>query len=395
MSVTFANGFKAAGVRAGLKVHHPERLDVAVVKNDGPQDTVAGVFTTNRVNAAPVKYCRGALKATGGHARAVIVNSGGANACTGMPGLQQSIETARVVSEFVGEPDVNKVLVASTGLIGKLLALPNLLIGAGVAVRELRDNAAAGDNAANAILSTDNVSKQAQSEGAGGYKVGGMAKGAGMLAPQLATMISVITTDAVLTPAQADEALRFATSYSFDRVDSDGCMSTNDTVLLLANGASGVTPDLAEFKATLTVVASDLAAQMIADAEGASHAIKIRVENAYSEQEGLAVAKSVSRSNLMKCAIFGNDPNWGRILSSVGVVPESEARFNADLIDVYVNGVKVSENGGLGEDRSKVDLASSFEVEIVIDLKAGDSEVEVLTNDLTYGYVKENAEYSS
>ena len=393
MSVTAAQGFRAAGVTAGLKASGTP--DLALVVNDGPRHTAAAVFTTNRVVGAPVMWSRQAVK--DGAARAVVLNSGGANVCTGSGGFQDAHATAEAVAEALGVGAID-VLVASTGLIGVRLAAEKLVAGVPVAAGSLADDDAAGTAAATAIMTTDTVPKTAVrtiETPDGTVTVGGMAKGAGMLAPALATMLCVITTDADVDPAAADAALRSATRETFDRVDSDGAMSTSDTVVLMASGASGATPEPAALTAAVTAVCADLARQLVADAEGASHEIAITVTNATTEDAALAVARAVSRSNLVKAAIFGNDPNWGRILSQVGTVPEEVAPFDPLELDVSVNGVMVCKAGGAHESPDKVDLGASRGVDITVDLHAGDAEVTLWTNDLTHAYVHENSAYSS
>ncbi len=382
LGVTAPRGFRAAGVRAGLK---SAGRDVALVVNDGPHPVSAAVLTSNRVFAAPVRWMKEIAEAT--HTVAVI-NSGGANAATGKPGYEDARASAEHAAALLGCAP-QEVAVCSTGLIGERLPMEKLL--AGVSNAAARLSTGGGAEAAEAICTTDTVTKQAGI--AGPYTIGGMAKGAGMLAPGLATMICVITTDAVLSAAQAQEALEAAVAASFNRIDSDGAMSTNDTVLLLASGASGVAGE--DFVANLTAVAQSLARQLIADAEGASHDVLIRVSGASSQEAGLAVARAVSRSNLLKAAIFGNDPNWGRVISQVGTVPADVAPFEADELDVYFNGVQVCRAGGIGEDRGLVDLAADREVTIDIDLHAGGEVVELWTNDLTHDYVHENSAYST
>lgn len=382
MSVTSATGFQAAGVVAGLK--STGKPDVALVVNDGPNFAAAAVCTSNRVFAAPVAWTRQVM---GGEIKAVILNSGGANACTGQGGFEDSVATAEKVAVLTGcEPE--NVAVCSTGLIGIRLPMDKLLAGVENAAASLSSDGGAA--AARAIMTTDSHPKTATRSGAG-YVIGGMAKGAGMLAPGLATMLVTITTDALLANDELDQALRAATSVTFDRLDSDGCMSTNDTVILLSSGASGVTPELAEFTTVLTEVCDDLAKQLISDAEGASHDISITVTGAASLADAVEVAKTISRSNLFKCAIFGNDPNWGRVLSAVGT---TKAAFDPAKLDVSFNGVPVCVAGAPGVDRSQVDLTPRA-VQIDVNLHAGDQEATILTNDLTYDYVKENAEYSS
>ena len=387
MSVTAPAGFRAAGVAAGLKTNG--NPDVALVVNDGPQDVAAAVFTTNRVFAAPVAWSREVIQ--NGRANAVVLNSGGANACTGAPGFADSKATAEHAAKLLGA-QARDILVCSTGLIGVRLPMPELLAGVAAAATAL--DPAGGSDAAAAIMTTDTVTKTVVVPQEG-WSVGGMAKGAGMLAPGMATMLSVITTDAVVDAATADTLLRAATRQTFDRVDSDGCMSTNDTVILLASGASGIEPDEATLGAAITTACADLARQLVADAEGATHDIAVRVVGATSQEAATLVARAVTRSNLFKTAIYGNDPNWGRILSAVGTVPETDAPFDADQVDVSINGVQVCHAGGVGEDRDLVDLAAEREVHVEIDLHAGDAEATVWTNDLTHDYVHENSAYSS
>ena len=383
MSITTPRGFEATGVAAGLKASG--QLDLAVVRNLGPSYAAAGVFTRNRVAAAPVTWSRQAL--ADGQLAAVVLNSGGANACTGPGGFADAGAMAETTAAALGIGS-DEVAVCSTGLIGVRLPMPQVLAGIDAACNGL--NADGGSLAAEAIMTTDTVTKQAEHQGAG-WSIGGMAKGAGMLAPGLATMLVVLTTDADLDAAALDVALHEASRVSFDRADADGCMSTNDTVLLLASGASGVTPELPEFTAALSAVCQELARRLIADAEGARHEIAIEVTGAASERDAETVGREVARSNLFKCAIFGADPNWGRVLSAIGV---TDAAFDPDRIDVAFNGVQVCRGGQIGEPRELVDL-SGRHVHVLIDLHAGDQAATILTTDLTYDYVKENAEYSS
>lgn len=403
MTVTSPQGFRAAGVAAGLKSTGAK--DVALVVNDGPLDVAAAVLTTNRVFAAPVAWTRQAV--TDGRASAVVLNSGGANACTGPDGFADTHRTAEHVADVLAT-SAGDVLVCSTGLIGVRLPMAELLAGVDAAAAALDDPASTttgGEDAALAIMTTDTVPKTVHvvreaavggsTDGAASWSVGGMAKGAGMLAPGLATMLCVVTTDAVVDAATADAALRAATRTTFDRVDSDGCMSTNDTVILLASGASGVAVPLDELTDALTEACGSLARQLVADAEGASHDVAVTVVNASTEDAAVAVARAVTRSNLFKAAIFGNDPNWGRIVSAVGTVPEHVAPFDALALDVAVNGVQVCRAGGVGEPRELVDLAAAREVRVEIDLHAGAATATVWTNDLTHDYVHENSAYSS
>lgn len=389
MSVTFAKGFRAAGVEAGISAVDGKK-DLALVVNDGPLAAMAGVFTPNRFCAAPVQWTRGVV--ADGHAKAVILNSGGANACTGRAGYDQSSATAATVAELLGcTPD--DVAVCSTGLIGELLPLDNVLAGAAAAHAALADTAQAGADAAHAIMTTDTKPKTVEIEG-NGYRIGGMVKGSGMIAPQLATMLCVITTDAVVTAGQMQAALAVGVDTSFNRIDVDGCMSTNDTVLLMASGASGVEPDPDEFNALVAQACATLARQIIGDGEGASHDVRITVAGATSEDAALACGRAVAASNLLKCAIAGNDPNWGRVVSSLGTVPETVAPYDPNRVTVDINGVRICDGGKPGRDRAEVDMTPR-EVHIDIDLNAGDAEATVWTDDLTHEYVHINADYES
>ena len=389
MSVTFAKGFRAAGVEAGISAVDGKK-DLALVVNDGPLDAMAGVFTPNRFCAAPVQWTRGVV--ADGHAKAVILNSGGANACTGQAGYDQSAATAATVAELLGcTPD--DVAVCSTGLIGELLPLDNVLAGAAAAHAALADTAQAGADAAHAIMTTDTKPKTVELEG-NGYRIGGMVKGSGMIAPQLATMLCVITTDAVVTAGQMQAALAVGVDTSFNRIDVDGCMSTNDTVLLMASGASGVEPDPDESNALVAQACATLARQITGDGEGASHDVRIIVAGATSEDAALACGRAVAASNLLKCAIAGNDPNWGRVVSSLGTVPETVAPYDPNRVTVDINGVRICDGGKPGRDRSEVDMTPR-EVHIDIDLNAGDAEATVWTDDLTHEYVHINADYES
>lgn len=383
MSVTTPKGFVAAGAAAGLKTSG--KPDLALVINNGPEYAAAGIFTTNRVKAAPVIWSQQVL--TDGALRAVILNSGGANACTGPEGFGDTHRTAEQTAAALGIGAID-VAVCSTGLIGVRLDVDKIIDTLPALVEQASDEG--GGAAAEAIMTTDTVSKQAEHR-ADGWSLGGMAKGAGMLAPGLATMLVVITTDASVPASQLHDQLAEACRVTFDRADSDGCMSTNDTVIIMANGASGVTPDPAEFAAALTAVCASLARQLIADAEGAAHEIEIVVAGAATEAEAVDVGRTVARSNLFKCAIFGADPNWGRVLAAIGT---TSATFEPDRLDVAFNGVQVCRAGGIGEPRELVDL-SARAVRVDIDLHAGSETATILTNDLTYDYVKENAEYSS
>lgn len=383
--VTAPAGFSAAGVPAGLK--STGKNDVVLVTNQGPNYAAAAVFTANRVAAAPVHWSKQVI--TDGRVDAIVLNSGGANACTGAEGFANTHQTAEQVAQLLNISS-GDVAVASTGLIGEQLPMDKLLPGVERAATALAGGQDASDQAAAGIMTTDTVPKIA-SRTVNGYTLGGMAKGAGMLAPALATMLVVLTTDAVLDATQLDAALRAATSVSFDRADSDGCMSTNDTVLLMSSGASGITPDAQEFSAALADMCQELAAKLIDDAEGAQHTIAVRTFNAATEADALEVSRAVSRSNLVKTAIFGKDPNWGRVLSEVGT---TRAAFEPDELNVSINSVMVCKNGGVGEDRSLVSLEDR-NVSIDIDLNAGSAQATILTNDLTHDYVHENSAYSS
>jgi glutamate N-acetyltransferase / amino-acid N-acetyltransferase len=383
MSVTAPLGFRAAGVTAGLKPSG--QPDVAVVLNDGPSRSAAAVFTTNRVQAAPVTWTRQVVK--GGRVRAVVLNSGGANACTGPAGFQDTHATAEHLAAAIADSP-GEIAVCSTGLIGERLPMDKLLPGVSAAVAEA--SRAGGLAAADAIRTTDTVVKIAFRR-PDGYSIGGMAKGAAMLAPGLATMLCVLTTDADLAPAQLDAALRTATATTFDRLDTDGCMSTNDTVLLMASGASGVVPDKTEFTLALIEVCADLARQMQLDAEGANKMITIEVVGAASEADAVTVGRSVARNNLLKCALGGEDPNWGRVLSAVGT---TNAVFQPDRLNVAINGIWVCRHGAPGDERSKVDLRPK-DVTITVDLSAGPHSAIILTTDLTTAYVHENSAYST
>jgi glutamate N-acetyltransferase / amino-acid N-acetyltransferase len=383
MTVTTPQGFRASGVAAGLKSSGGP--DVALVVNDGPSAAVAGVFTVNRVKAAPVLWSEQVVR--GGVVRAVVLNSGGANACTGTLGFQDTHATAEHVAAALAL-GAGEVAVCSTGLIGERLPMDKLLPGVSAAVDGLAPRG--GDAAALAIMTTDTRPKSTVVSG-GDWTVGGMAKGAGMLAPGLATMLCVLTTDAVADARTLDVALRAATRLTFDRVDSDGAMSTNDTVLLLASGASGVSPATHELTAAVTAACQDLCEQLVDDAEGATKKVAVEVTGAASEDDAVEVGRSVARNNLVKTALFGNDPNWGRILAAVGT---TAAAFEPDQLDVAVNGVWVCRSGAAAEDRSKVDLTAR-DVTVRVELHAGTAAATIWTNDLSHGYVHENSAYST
>jgi glutamate N-acetyltransferase/amino-acid N-acetyltransferase len=390
VSVTAASGFAAAGVAAGLK--SSGKPDLALVQNLGPLNSAAAVFTSNRCKANPVLWSQQVI--TDGVVSAIVLNSGGANCYTGTRGFQTTHETAEAVAERLAI-SAGDVLVCSTGLIGEQLDLDLLKAGVWDATLAIAtgdaESEGAGLAAAEAIMTTDTRPKQAAHTSPAGWTVGGMAKGAGMLAPGLATMLVVITTDAVLDSRELDTALRRATRVTFDRLDSDGCMSTNDTVALLGSGASEVHSDLDEFTAALTGVCQDLAEQLQADAEGASHDIVIEVVNAVTEDDAVTVGRAVARSNLFKAAVFGNDPNWGRVLAAVGT---TDAEFDPYGIDVAINGVQVCTAGEPDQPRDLVDLTPR-RVHVLIDLHAGDTAATILTNDLTHDYVQENSAYAS
>lgn len=383
MTVTHPAGFTAAGVAAGLKSSGGR--DLALVVNQGPTHDSATVFTANRCKANPILWSQEVVK--DGVVRAVVLNSGGANCYTGPEGFQTTHAVAEKVAEGLGIGAID-VVVCSTGLIGLANDRDDLLAGVEAATAALSPDG--GARAAEAIMTTDSVSKNTVVEGAG-WSIGGMAKGAGMLAPQLATMLVVLTTDAVVPAADLDAALRAATRVSFDRLDSDGCMSTNDTVTVMASGASGITPTPEDFTAALTQACTDLAMQLLKDAEGADHEIAITTLHAASEDEAVEVSRSVARSNLFKAAIFGNDPNWGRVLASIGT---TGATFDPADLDVAMNGVWVCRRSTPAEDPATVDLTPR-EVSVTIDLKSGDARATVWTNDLTHAYVHENSAYSS
>jgi glutamate N-acetyltransferase/amino-acid N-acetyltransferase len=383
VTVTAPAGFRAAGVAAGLKSSGAP--DVALVVNDGPADVAAAVFTTNRFPAAPVQWSRQVLAAR--RARAVVLNSGGANACTGPEGFQDTHATAEHTAAELGLGAID-VAVASTGLIGVRLPMDKLLPGVTAAVKELSGDG--GPAAAQAIMTTDSVPKTTVQSRAG-WTVGGMAKGAGMLAPSLATMLVVLTTDAVVRPDLLQSELAHATHLTFERVDSDGCLSTNDTVIALANGASGVEPSAEELSDALVAACQDLAMQLLADAEGSTKDIAITVRNAATVDDALTAGRACARNNLLKTALFGNDPNWGRVLAAIGT---TDAAFEPDRVDVTINGVTVCRGGGIGDPRELVDLTGR-QITIDVDLDAGGEQATIWTNDLSIAYVHENSAYST
>ncbi len=384
MSVTFPKGFLAAGVAAGLKTSG--NPDVALVVNQGPTFLASAVFTSNRCKANPILWSMEAIKDQS--AQAILLNSGGANCYTGPVGFQTTHQSAELVADLLNCSSQD-VLVCSTGIIGEQLNRERLLNGVREAVSLL--SKAGGEGAAQAIMTTDTVPKLATVESLTGWRIGGMAKGAGMLAPALATMLVVITTDAVVSAKTLQDSLQEAVRLSFNRLDSDGATSTNDQVTLLASGASGIEADDAEFQQLLSSLCLELARQLMQDAEGASHNIYIEVSGAKNEDDAEEVARAIARNNLFKTAIYGNDPNWGRILAAIGT---TRAAFDPYDIDVRINGILISTKGAPADDRSKVDL-SARDVKIEIDLHSGDSSATVLTNDLTVAYVQENSAYSS
>ncbi|MGH3796405.1 MAG: bifunctional glutamate N-acetyltransferase/amino-acid acetyltransferase ArgJ [Pseudonocardiaceae bacterium] len=385
MSITAPMGFRAAGIAAGIKAGAGP--DLALVVNEGPSQVAAGVFTRNQVKAAPVLWSAQVL--TGSRLRAVVLNSGGANACTGPGGFQDTHAIAERVAKVLACGAI-EVAVCSTGLIGERLPLDAVLAGVDTAAAALAATPEAGLAAATAVLTTDTVPKQAVTTGAG-WTVGGFAKGAGMIAPSLATMLCVLSTDALVDESILDEVLRAATTATFERLDIDGSCSTNDTVLLLASGASGVTPDPGQFAAAVRQVCHELVRGLQADAEGVSKEISITVRGASTDADALGAARAVARDNLVKTALFGSDPNWGRIAAAVGASP---ATVRAAALDIQINGVLLCRGGAAAVDRSKADL-SGREITVEIDLNLGQGETTVLTTDLSYAYVEENSAYSS
>jgi glutamate N-acetyltransferase/amino-acid N-acetyltransferase len=384
VSVTFARGFRAGSVACGLKQNG--NLDLTLVVNSGPLDSAAAVFTSNRAQANPIIWSKQAIQ--DGRISAILLNSGGANCYTGSEGFQTTHHSAERVAGL-NNLNAADVLVCSTGLIGQQLDRHRVLAGIADATAAL--SADGGEDAARAIMTTDSVPKLATRESGSGWRLGGMAKGAGMLAPGLATMLAVITTDAQISSRELDRMLRNAVRVSFNRLDSDGCMSTNDQVTLLASGAAGISADGSEFEAALTDLCLELALKLLDDAEGASHNIHINVTGAETEADAVEVGRSIARNNLFKAAIYGNDPNWGRILAAIGT---TSAQFDPYDIDVSINGVRISSAGGPDQPRELVDL-SPRRVDILIDLKAGEYQATVYTNDLTLEYVTENSAYSS
>ncbi|MHA3021218.1 bifunctional glutamate N-acetyltransferase/amino-acid acetyltransferase ArgJ [Mycobacterium sp. BMJ-28] len=389
--VTAPAGFRATGISAGIKASG--NLDLALVFNEGPDHAAAGVFTRNQIKAAPVQWSQQVL--TTGRLRAVILNSGGANACTGAPGFQDTHATAEAVaaalSDWGTETGAIEVAVCSTGLIGDRLPMDKVLAGVTEIVHELAGGLTGGEEAARAIMTTDTVPKQVALHHPGDWTVGGMAKGAGMLAPSLATMLVVITTDAVADSAALNTALKRAAAKTFDRLDVDGSCSTNDTVLLLASGASEITPSQADLDDAVFAVCDDLCAQLQADAEGVTKRVTITVVGAASEHDALTAARVVARDSLVKTALFGSDPNWGRVLAAVGIAPVT---LDPQRISVSFNGFPVCVDGAGAPGAREVDL-SGGDIEVVIDLASGNDTASIRTTDLSHGYVEENSAYSS
>ncbi|GAD87647.1 bifunctional glutamate N-acetyltransferase/amino-acid acetyltransferase ArgJ [Nocardia asteroides] len=389
--VTAPLGFRAAGIAAGIKASG--KPDLALVLNEGPEYAAAGVFTSNQVKAAPVLWSQQVLKS--GRVRAVILNSGGANACTGPGGFQDTHKTAEelaaALSNWGTETGAGEIAVCSTGLIGDRLPMDKLIPAVTEIVHEMGGGMSGGSDAAHAIMTTDTVPKESAFHHEDKWNVGGMAKGAGMLAPSLATMLVVLTTDAVATPEQLDRALRKATKYTFDRLDVDGSCSTNDTVLLLANGASGVAPSQDDLDAAVFTVCDDLAAQLMADAEGVTKRVTVTVTGAASEDEALIAARAVARDSLVKTALFGSDPNWGRVLAAVGIAPIT---LNPDRIAVSFNGNPVCVDSVGAPGAREVDL-SGADIAVLIELHVGEGTAMVRTTDLSHAYVEENSAYSS
>jgi glutamate N-acetyltransferase/amino-acid N-acetyltransferase len=384
--VTGPAGFRAAGVAAGIK--ESGALDLALVVNDGPRHAAAGVFTTNKIKAAPVLWSQQVLAQQ--RLTAVVLNSGGANACTGPEGFQDTHATAEKVAEVL-ECGAIDVAVCSTGLIGERLPMAAVLSGVDGAAKALAATGEGGLAAATAVMTTDSHPKQSWAAHPDGWSVGGFVKGAGMLAPNLATMLSVITTDAVVDGPALDAALRHATGHTFDRLDVDGGTSTNDTVLVLASGASGTAPSPEDFTALLTLVAGDLVKQLQGDAEGVTKEVSITVRGAATEAEAVLVGRTIAEDNLVKTALFGSDPNWGRIAMALG---RADAAMDPDALGITINGATLFANGTKAADRGEADL-SGRDVLIVVDLGAGDAEATVLTTDLSHAYVHENSAYSS
>ena len=375
-------GFRGAAIAAGLK--STGALDLTLIENTGPHFDAAAVYTTNKVVAAPVIWSREVTK--GKLVRAAVLNSGGANACTGPQGFADTHHTAEKVGELLGISS-GEVVVCSTGLIGELLPMPKII--AGLEVISTAMHADSLDDVSRAIMTTDSVPKVATAS-IQGAEFAAIAKGAGMLAPALATMLSVVMTDAVL-PKNAQEIFTRVTDRTYNRIDSDGCTSTNDTVLLMGSGASGVELSEVELEASLMDVCGSLAEQLIADAEGSTKTVAITVKGAASESDAVEVARACARNNLLKCAIFGADPNWGRVLAAVGT---ADAQMDPLNIDVILNGVHVAKESAPFEDKNLVSFAERF-VSLEVNLNVGSSFATVMTNDLSHDYVEENSAYST
>ena len=375
-------GFRSGSVAAGLK--STGALDLTVIENQGPYFTSAAVFTSNKVVAAPVIWSRQVAK--GGIVRAVVLNSGGANACTGPQGFSDTHRTAEHIGQLLNV-SAGEVIVCSTGLIGELLPMDKIIVGLDSITPALSIDGLQGS--ARAIMTTDSVPKIASAL-INGASFTGIAKGAGMLAPALATMLSVVMTDAIVS-GNAQQIFERVTDRTFNRIDSDGCTSTNDTVLFMASGASHVTISDQELEQTLMQVCGSLAEQLIADAEGSTKTVAITVVNAATEQDAVEVGRACARNNLLKAAIFGGDPNWGRVLAAVGT---ADAYIDPLAIDVKLNGIQVCSNSAPNVDKNLVDFASRL-VEIEIDLKVGQKSATILTNDLSHDYVHENSAYST
>lgn len=389
--VTAAQGFRAAGVAAGVKKHGG--LDMALIVNDGPHLTAAGVFTSNRFKAAPVLWSQEVLKS--GELRAVILNSGGANACTGTAGVEdakeEAIHLARQLAAAGVSINAEQIAICSTGVIGDRLPMKAIRSGIEALPELLGDSAEKGLEAATAIMTTDTVAKRSEYASAKGWKVGGMVKGAGMIAPSLATMLCVITTDAIVNQMDLESALRFSTSRTFDRLDVDGSTSTNDTVIVMANGASGVVADQTELTKAIFAVCDDLADQMMSDAEGVTKRCIVTVSGAKTEDDALTAARVVARDNLVKTALFGEDPNWGRVVATLGVAP-----VPMDILKVTVafNGKKVFARGGALPDARDIDM-SGDRINVDIDLGVGRETASIRTTDLSHAYVEINSAYTT
>ncbi len=389
--VTAPAGFRAAGIAAGIKASG--KRDLALVFNEGPDYAAAGVFTRNKIKAAPVLWTQQVLAT--GRLRAVILNSGGANACTGPGGFQDTHATAEAVAAALSawgtETGPIEVAVCSTGLIGDRLPMDKVLAGVREVVQQMAGGLSGGDEAAQAIMTTDTVPKQVALHHPNNWTVGGMAKGAGMLAPSLATMLCVLTTDAVVQPAALERALRHAAARTFDRLDVDGSCSTNDTVLLIASGASEIAPPQDELDEAVLRVCDDLCAQLQADAEGVTKRVTVTVTGAASEDDAVIAARMIARDSLVKTAVFGSDPNWGRVLAAVGMAPVS---LDPERIMVSFNGFSVFADGVGAPGAREVDL-SAPDIDITVDLRVGDATAAIRTTDLSHGYVEENSAYSS